>query len=100
VEEQIQGLLATLDSRVSPEARTQLGKTALAVAALDGEGRRAEIPLAKLRVAVKDLPQAGGLARFETTLRLRRAPQRLVFTVRDEVSGDTLWQEVQVDPAR
>ena len=49
-------------------------------------------------MAVKELPQAGGLARFETTLRLRNAPQRLVFTVRDEVNGDTMWQEVEIAP--
>jgi VWFA-related protein len=85
---------------LTPSGRGYIAEMPLAVAALDGEGGRAEIPLAKLRVAVKDLPKAGGLARFETTLRLRRAPQRLVFTVRDEVSGDTLWQEVEVDPAR
>ena len=47
-------------------------------------------------MAIKELPQAGGLARFQTTLRLRKAPQRLVFTVRDEVNGDTLWQEVEL----
>jgi VWFA-related protein len=84
---------------LTPSGRGYIAEAPLAVVALDGKGGRAEIPLAKLRVATKDLPQAGGLARFQTTLRLRRAPQRLVFTVRDEVNGDTLWQEVEVDPA-
>ena len=83
---------------LTPQGKGYVAEAPLAVAALDGKGGRAEIPLAKLKVAVKEVPQAGGLARFETTLRLRRAPQRLVFTVRDEVNGDTLWQEVEVDP--
>jgi hypothetical protein len=47
---------------------------------------------------VKELPEAGGYARFQTTLRLRRAPQRLVFSVRDEVNGVSIWQEVEVQP--
>ena len=83
---------------LTPQGKGYVAEAPLAVAALDGKGGRAEIPLAKLKGAVKEVPQAGGLARFETTLRLRRAPQRLVFTVRDEVNGDTLWQEVEVDP--
>jgi hypothetical protein len=61
-------------------------------------GARVEIPLAKLQVAVKEVPKAGGLACFETTLRLRRAPQRLVFTVRDEINGERMWQEVAFVP--
>ena len=68
------------------------------MAALDAQGGRAEIPTAKLRVAVKEPFRAGGFARFETTLRLNRASQRLVFTVRDEVNGNTIWQEVDLQP--
>ncbi|HVG07846.1 MAG TPA: VWA domain-containing protein [Thermoanaerobaculia bacterium] len=83
---------------LTPSGRGYIAETPLAVVALDGQGGRAEIPLAKLRVAIKELPQAGSLARFQTTLRLRRAPQRLVFTVRDEVNGGTMWQEVAFAP--
>jgi EAL domain-containing protein (putative c-di-GMP-specific phosphodiesterase class I) len=70
----------------------------LAVAALDDRGGRAEIPTAKLRLAVKEPFRAGGFARFETMLRLNRASQRLVFTVRDEVNGNTIWQQVDLLP--
>jgi len=83
---------------LTPSGRGYIAEAPLAVAALDGQGGRAEIPLAKLRVSIRELPNAGGLARFQTTLRLRRAPQRLVFTVRDEVNGDTMWQEVEFAP--
>ena len=83
---------------LTPQGKGYIAEAPLAVAALDDNGGRADIPTAKLRVSVKEVPQAGGLARFETTLRLRNAPQRLVFTVRDEVNGFTLWQEVELNP--
>lgn len=83
---------------LTPSGRGYVAEAPLAVVALDDQGGRTEVPLAKLRVSIRKLPEAGGLARFETTLRLRRAPQRLVFTVRDEVNGDTMWQEVEFTP--
>ena len=83
---------------LTPSGRGYIAEAPLAVASLDDKGGRAEIPTAKLRVSVKQPPQAGGYARFETRLRLRRAPQRLVFTVRDEVNGNTIWQEVDLQP--
>lgn len=83
---------------LTPSGRGYIAEAPFAVAALDEKGGRAEIPTAKLRVAVKEPPKAGGYARFETTLRLSRAHQRLVFTVRDEVNGKTIWQEVELGP--
>jgi VWFA-related protein len=83
---------------LTPSGRGYIAEAPLAVAALDRRGGRAQIPGSKLRVAVKEPPKAGGYARFQTTLRLRRIPQRLVFTVRDEVNGVAIWQEVEVQP--
>jgi VWFA-related protein len=83
---------------LTPSGQGYIAEAPLAVASLDDKGGRAEIPTAKLRVAVKEPFRAGGFARFETTLRLRRADQRLVFTVRDEVNGNTIWQEVDLRP--
>ncbi|HEX3127964.1 MAG TPA: VWA domain-containing protein [Thermoanaerobaculia bacterium] len=83
---------------LTPSGKGYIAEAPLAVAALDGKGGRAEIPTAKLRVAVKEPFRAGGFARFQTTLRLSRAQQRLVFTVRDEVNGNTIWQEVDLQP--
>ena len=83
---------------LTPQGRGYMAEAPLSVAAVDEQGGRTEIPAARLQVTVKQLPKTGGLARFETTLRLRKAPQRLVFTVRDEVSGQTLWQEVEYKP--
>lgn len=83
---------------LTPSGKGYIAEAPLAVAALDGQGGRAEIPTAKLRVAVKEPFRAGGFARFQTTLRLSRSQQRLVFTVRDEVNGNTIWQEVDLQP--
>ncbi|MES1244162.1 MAG: VWA domain-containing protein, partial [Acidobacteriota bacterium] len=83
---------------LTPSGKGYIAEAPLAVAALDDQGGRAEIPTAKLRVAVKEPFRAGGFARFQTTLRLNRASQRLVFTVRDEVNGNTIWQEVDLKP--
>lgn len=84
---------------LSPSGKGYVAEAPLAVAALDAQGGRADIPTARLRVAVKEVPRAGGYARFQTKLRLRQEQQRLVFTVRDEVNGNTLWQEVEFLPA-
>ncbi|HEX6864865.1 MAG TPA: VWA domain-containing protein [Thermoanaerobaculia bacterium] len=83
---------------LTPSGRGYIAEAPLAVVALDDQGGRTEIPQARLRVSIQKMPEVGGLARFQTTLRLRRAPQRLVFTVRDEVNGDTMWQEVELTP--
>lgn len=84
---------------LTPSGKGYVAEAPLAVAALDEKGGRADIPTARLRVSVKEVPRAGGYARFQTTLRLRQAPQRLVFTVRDEVNGSTIWQEVEFQPS-
>jgi VWFA-related protein len=70
----------------------------LVVAALDAKGARSDLPTSRLRVQVKEPPRVGGYARFQTTLRLRRADQKLVFTVHDAVNGHPLWQEVEFHP--
>lgn len=68
----------------------------LAIATVDEKGGRSELPGSRLRVAVAQPPPAGGFARFRTVLKLRRLPQRLVFTVRDATSGQILWGEAQL----
>jgi VWFA-related protein len=70
----------------------------LAIAAVDAEGGRAELPTSRLRVTVPEAPPAGGYARFRTAVDLRKGPQRLVFTVRDAASGRILWGEATLAP--
>lgn len=70
----------------------------LAIAAVDADGGRAELPSSRLRVEVPGAPPAGGYARFRTVVELRKGPQRLVFTVRDAASGRILWGEASLAP--
>jgi VWFA-related protein len=83
---------------LTPDGDGYIAEAPLAVAALDAKGGRSELPTSKLRVKVKDVPRGGGYARFQTTVRLRDAGQRLVFTVHDPVNGTVLWGEATVHP--
>jgi hypothetical protein len=80
----------------SAEGGGYVAEVPLAIAAVDEKGGRAELPGSRLRVAVAEVPPAGGYARFRTSLKLRRLPQRLVFTVRDAASGEILWGEARL----
>ena len=66
---------------LTPDGDGYIAEAPLAVAAVDAKGGRSELPTSKLRVKVKEVPKGGGYARFQTTVRLRDADQRLVFTV-------------------
>jgi VWFA-related protein len=81
-----------------PEGNGYLAQTPLAVAALDADGGRADLPGSTLRVLIQEIPKGGGYARFQTKIRLRNAPQRLVFTVQDPVQGTALWGEAEFRP--
>jgi VWFA-related protein len=70
----------------------------IAVAALDAKGGRADLPRLGLRVAFPQPPPAGGFARLRFTLTVRRAAQRLAFTVADRVSGGVLSGQLDVHP--
>ena len=48
-----------------------------------------------------NLPSCGGVVSAiadQTVLKLRKAPQKIVFTVDDPVAGAVLWGEAEVDP--
>jgi VWFA-related protein len=83
---------------LKPDGDGYLAETALAVASLDGDGERAELPTLRLRVKIPQVPPAGTYARFQTVVKLRRVEQRLVFTVHDAVSGSMMWGEAEVVP--
>jgi VWFA-related protein len=83
---------------LAPEGNGYRAQTPLAVAALDADGGRADLPGSTLRVLIQELPKGGGYARFQTRLRLRNTPQRLVFTVHDPVHGAALWGEAEFRP--
>lgn len=43
-------------------------------------------------------PAPGGRARWRSTIKLRRIQQRLVFSLRDPLSGKMLWKELDFQP--
>lgn len=70
----------------------------LALGALDPWGARAEMPKTPLRFLSHQEPRPGDVVRFQTTLRLRRRPQNVIFTVRDNLSGEMLWTNLGYKP--
>jgi len=82
--------------QVMPEGKSYAAEVPLAIALVDERGRHASLPGARLRVTFKELPKAGGYARFKTVIKLRKAQQHIVFAVDDPVAGAVLWGEARV----
>jgi VWFA-related protein len=70
----------------------------LSMGALDEWGGRTRLQSAPLHLALPAAPGPGVYARYETVLKLRKAPQRLVFSVADAAGGGGAWAEVEVRP--
>lgn len=82
----------------SPEGRRFVAETPVAAAVLDDQGGRADLPASHLKVALDAAPPSGTYARFRMVVKLSDAQQRLVFTVRDPVTGGALWGEADFKP--
>jgi VWFA-related protein len=70
----------------------------LSMGALDEWGGRTPLYSIPLRLTLPAAPGPGAVARYETTVKLRRVPQRLVFAVNDGLSGSRSWAELEVKP--
>lgn len=70
----------------------------LSMGALDEWGGRTKMNVVPLRLALQGQPGPDSYARYETTLKLRKVPQRLVFTVEDAAGGGEAWAELDVRP--
>ncbi len=81
---------------LTPQEKGYMAEAPAAVLAEGDDGRRADLPGLRLKVLIQDLPQPGTYARFQTVVQLRDLNQRLVFTVRDPVSGHALWEEARI----
>jgi len=68
----------------------------LVAAALDKDGGRVDLPASLLHIHFAALPRAADVARFRSTLKLRRVDQRLVFAVPDATSGAVLTAGLDV----
>jgi len=80
---------------VGEEWATQL-EVRFAVA--DEEGRRAEIPVIPIQLKLKEAPRPKGLAKYETTLRLRRLRHDAVVSLYDPAGGTMLATRIEIVP--
>jgi len=70
----------------------------LSMGALDPWGGRSRIEGLPVRLTLSAPPAPGTFTRYETTVKLRKGPQRLVFAVEDAVGGGEAWAELEVKP--
>jgi VWFA-related protein len=82
----------------SPSAAGWLAEATLSVGALDRLGTRSDLPTVPVRLTLPAPPAPGGRVRWHATIKLRRIEQRLVFSLRDALSGTVLWQELDFQP--
>jgi VWFA-related protein len=83
---------------VMPVADGYRFEATLTAAALDPWGGRSELPEQPLQMTLPQPPVPGSFARYQTDLRLRRAPHRVVFAVHDKLSSGMLWAEADIAP--
>jgi VWFA-related protein len=65
-------------------------------AAQDKWSGRSEIQMTKLRLSLDEAPAPGSFVRYQTTLKLRRAQQHLVFAVSDTMGEGQVWGKVDL----
>jgi len=82
---------------VLPDRDQYVIQLELRVAATDDRGHRADIPVIPIELRSDAAPESGEVATYDTSLRLRRRPHRLLFTIHDPVSGDVLSQRTELD---
>jgi hypothetical protein len=70
----------------------------LSMGSLDHRGGRSDMPVIPLRLKLREEPKRGGLARYRTTLKLRRIQQRVVFRFSNSKTGALLWKELELGP--
>lgn len=70
----------------------------LSLGALDRWGARSDLPIVPLRLTMDRQPRPGDILRYRTVLKMRRGQQRVVFAVRDSLSGEMLWANLDYKP--
>jgi VWFA-related protein len=84
--------------QVSDLGGTYQADAPLAGVTIDSHGQRAKLHPSLLRFNLPSLPPAEGIARFRTTLQLRRIKQRLVLAVPDARTGEVMTVEIAFNP--
>jgi VWFA-related protein len=82
----------------SPSAEGWRAEATLSMGALDRSGRRSDLSTVPVHLTLPAPPAPGGRVRWHTTVKLRRIQQRLVFSLRDALSGKVLWKELDFQP--
>ena len=70
----------------------------LRVAAQDEEGNVAPIPVLPLELRLRAAPQPGEIARYTTTLELRRSPHDIVVALYEPASGKVFSAAARITP--
>ncbi len=70
----------------------------LRIAVIDSRGNRAEIPVIPLELRVEDEPEGQAFSVYESALKMRKRPHRLVFSLYDSVSGKIISSVIDYDP--
>lgn len=83
---------------VIPAGGKYVMEATLALGALDRWGGRSDLPVVPLRLTTDRPPRPGDVVRYRTVLKMRHAQQRLVFTLRDALSGEMLWANLDYKP--
>ncbi|HSF43418.1 MAG TPA: VWA domain-containing protein [Thermoanaerobaculia bacterium] len=81
-----------------PQAEGFAVRAILSMGAVDRDGGRSGLMQVPLNLVLPEAPAPGGFAKFETLITVRRAEQRLVFTLRDPVADTVLWGETEFKP--
>ncbi len=77
-----------------PQEGQYLAQLELRIASLDERGYRSELDLLPFELHSSELPRPGDLGTQEVTLKLRRRPHDLIFSLHDPLSGTILMKQV------
>ena len=70
----------------------------LRVAATDADGASAGVPVSVVEIVVEAPPEPGQIGVYETHLKLRRKPHRLLISLYDPLTGGVWAQRVDFEP--
>ncbi len=81
-----------------PDAEGFAAHLELRIAATDSDGVSADLPVVPVVLRSSGAPVAGQLGVFETRLKLRRKPHRLLVAIFDPAAGKILSRRIEFEP--
>jgi len=70
----------------------------LSVGAIDRSGGRSDLPQINIQLEIPNQPEPDTVLSYRTAVTMRRTDQRIVFTVRDALTGETVWDTLTYKP--